>query len=201
MAAIKKKPTLTAYLDGRSSFVNSSPANVFGLFVGYNYGRRVDVGLAYYTTAFSKQYDITINKGTSFELKGTRSTTFGYLAAKVEYTFYKTKHWEFAVPLSLGIGKGFIEDFFVSPSKVTKTTLTIVPLETGISGIYLFYDWIGVSAGLSYRLNFTNWQYFNEFTAMNYTGGISIRFGTLWKHIKRGPKHWYKGCRNSCCLF
>ena len=198
LSAMKQKPNLTAYLDGRSTLVNGFKANVFGAFVGYSYARRVDLGLAYYKTAFSTPYDAVINKGTPIERTETRVVNFDYLAAKIEYTFYKTKHWEFAVPLSIGLGNGHI----LKMSNDTLTTnLIIAPIETGITGIYLFYDWIGISAGLTYRLNLTRWDYFNEFTAMNYTGGISIRFGSLWRHVKKGPKHWYRGCSNSCCLF
>lgn len=198
LSAMKQRPSLTAYLDGRSTLVNGFKANVFGAFVGYSYARRVDLGLAYYKTAFSTPYDAVINKGTRTERTEARVVNFDYLAAKIEYAFYKTKHWEFAVPLSIGLGNGHI----LKMSNDTLTTnLIIAPIETGITGIYLFYDWIGISAGLTYRLNLTRWDYFNEFTGMNYTGGISIRFGTLWKHVKKGPMLWYRGCRNSCCLF
>ncbi len=199
LAAMKQKPNLTAYLDGRRSFVNSKAVNVLGAFIGYSYGRRVDVGLGYYQTAFATKYELKINKGTPLEMTGTRLINFNYLAGKVDYTFYKTKHWEFSVPLSLGVGEGLIIDSL--PNKNSNTRITIIPLETGISGIYLFYDWFGFSSGLSYRLNLTHWQYFNDFSAMNYTFGFSIRFGTLWRHVKKGPKHWYNGCRSSCCLF
>jgi len=202
LCAVKKKPSLTGYLDGRRSFVNSFPANVFGIFGGVNYGKRLDVGLAYYTTAFSTPYDVTINKGTAFEYKALRKITFEYLAIKADYTFYKTKHWEFSVPISIGRGNGHIYNYHTDTNKLYNyTDLKVMPLEMGVTGIYLFYDWIGLSSGLSYRLNLTNWQYFNEFTALSYTAGVSVRFGTLWRHVKKGPTHWYKGFRGACCLF
>lgn len=201
LAAFKKKPSLTGYLDGRRSFTNSAKANVFGIFGGVNYGNRVDIGLGYYFIDRWANYPTILNRGTPYEIKANRTVKFNYWAIKTEYTFYKTKHLEFAIPFVIGVGKGIIQNFYRDTLKlINEINLPLIPIESGISGVYLFRDWIGVSAGLSYRLNLTHWAYFNEFSSINYTFGISIRFGRIWRHIKNGPKDWINGCK-SCINF
>ncbi len=183
----KEKPSISTYLDGKYSFIESFPSKMFGLFMGLNWGGRVDLGFCFYNSYDEPLPPIYLKKGTPLADTFYRNIYFNYTSLRAEYTFYKTRNWEFNVPVSIGVGKGNIDDFdkvgeHYSPRQSQKAT--IVPLEVGANGIYLIWKWLGMSAGLSYRANLSNFKHYEEFSAMNYTFGVSVRFGTLYKMAK-----------------
>ncbi len=155
--------------------------------MGLNWGGRVDLGFCFYNSYNEPRFPVYLKKGTPLADTFYRQIYFNYISLRAEYTYYKTRHWEFSVPVSIGLGKGNIDDFdkvgtLYSPRPSRKAA--IVPLEVGVSGVYLIWKWLGLSAGLSYRANLSNFKHYEEFSAMNYTFGVSVRFGTLYKMAK-----------------
>lgn len=182
-----EKPSLSVYFDGKNSFITSLPSKMFGLFAGVNYAGRLDIGLCIYNSYNEPLLPVYRFKGTPKADTTYRKLFLTYASARAEYIYYKTRHWEFSVPVSVGIGSGVIYDYDRQDStyiQLKRTPNTLVPVEIGINGIYLIWRWLGISGGLSYRINLTHFEHFDELSTMNYTFGLSVRFGTLYKMAK-----------------
>lgn len=182
--ALKSKPSLVGYFDGRSSFVQGRPVSVFGGFVGLNYANKLDIGLSLYSSKNPVVFTDYRFKGSPKQTFIYRTIDFSFIGPRVEYLIHKTKHWEITVPINLGFGTGRITETDTVTNYFKQLSASIIPLEAGVSATYLFNRWFGFNAGMGYRLSLVNNKYFSHFTNIYYSYGFSIRYYTLYKIIR-----------------
>ncbi|MBI3233547.1 MAG: hypothetical protein HYZ42_05825 [Bacteroidetes bacterium] len=202
----KKKPKFTAYLDGRNSFSDAARNNIFGAFIGASYAGRIDIGLAYYQTAFSPKVPNYINEGTPVQDTNINITSYQYFALKTSYMFHKSKKWELSIPFSIGIGSAAYNSYdtfrivnrqyevYTAPNRSFRSN--IFPIETGFDATYLITPWFVVSAGTGYRANLGNSGFNRNLNGVYYRAGFGIRFGYIYGKVKK-----YLKIKKCCCLF
>lgn len=169
------KPTFALELDGRQSFFREIPVTIDGIRIGANYGNRVKFFIGAYWNRNKVARNFTINRYTLQERKIRQEVRMFYLSATAEYVFYTTKHWELAVPVQLGYGRGIRTRFdAVTNNEIEKINTGFVPFEFGFKAMYKITDWLNVSAGLGYRYALFSNIVSDEFSAVHYTYGIGL---------------------------
>lgn len=184
--ALKEKPGFTGYFDSRTSFTQNYPVSIFGAFGGLSYGRTVDLGLAYYNTMNEKSIRVIRNPGLPWQDTINRTVGLGYVCVRAEFTFYRTRWWEFYLPIHAGIGSGSIHERWTKngANYHYQSQSVIMPVECGVSGIFLLTRWFGIAGGVGYRLNLTAFRHFNSYSNIYYSLGFSLRTGTIYRMMK-----------------
>ncbi len=203
---LKEKPKFTGYLDGRNSFAEATRNNIFGAFIGASFANRIDLGLAYYQTVNEPPVLNLRNEGTPSQDSFVSFTKYNYFALRFSYMFHKSKKWEISVPYAFGIGTGNINNYYIKSMNkgafvldslpYQSYSMKLAPFELGIDATYLITPWFVFSAGMGYRLNMRHFEYNRNFSAVYYRYGFGIRFGYIYKKIK---KTWVG--RKCCCFF
>jgi hypothetical protein len=166
-------------LDGRNSFIAGSPARVMGFRVGMDCGT-----VRLYTGLYSLGKPVP---GQGYTLPGDTLTSrlnFSYWGQTVDWRIYEDDRWELAFPVQAGIGIAYRERFRNGVSEQRKRPL-FIPVEMQFTAIYKLTRYIGLSAGLGFRISTLKGSSFN---GPVYTYGISFFGGTLYRDLKK--KGW-----------
>lgn len=166
-------------LDGRNSFIAGVPARVMGFRVG------MDCGIVrLYTGLYSLGKPVP---GQGYTLPGDTVTSrlnFSYWGQTVDWRLYEDDRWELALPVQAGIGIAYRERFRNGISEQRKRPF-FIPVEMQFTAIYKLTRYIGLSAGLGFRVSTLKGSSFN---GPVYTYGISFFGGTLYRDLKK--KGW-----------
>ncbi len=166
-------------LDGRNSFIAGTPARVLGFRVGMDCGT-----VRLYTGIYSLGKSVP---GQGYTLPGdtvTSKLNFSYWGQTVDWRLYEDDRWELALPVQAGIGIAYRERFRNGVSEQRKRPF-FIPLEMQFTAIYKLTRYIGLSAGLGFRISTLKGSSFN---GPVYTYGISFFGGTLYRDMKK--KGW-----------
>jgi hypothetical protein len=166
-------------LDGRNSFIAGSPARVMGFRVGMDCGT-----VRLYTGLYSLGKPVP---GQGYTLPGdtvSSKLNFSYWGQTVDWRIYEDDRWELAFPVQAGIGIAYRERFRNGVSEQRKRPL-FIPVEMQFTAIYKLTRYIGLSAGLGFRISTLKGSSFN---GPVYTYGISFFGGTLYRDLKK--KGW-----------
>jgi hypothetical protein len=189
---LKQKPKFTGYFDGRGSLADGRPNKIFGIVGALSYGGRLDLGLGFYQTYNEPRYLVFKNKGLPFQDTISRQISFAYTSFRAEYYFYVSKKWELSVPLYIGYGRGVLTEYKADRQTFLRDyTVNIVPFEAGFNMVYLIKDWVGLGAGVGYRLNLAHWRrftYSKNFSDLYFSYGVVIKYGTLYRKFRNKLK-------------
>jgi len=166
-------------LDGRNSFIAGTPARVLGFRVGMDCGT-----VRLYTGLYSLGKPVP---GQGYTLPGdtvSSQLNFSYWGQTVDWRLYKDERWELALPVQTGIGVAYRERFRNGISEQRKRPF-FMPFEMQFTAIYKLTRYIGLSAGLGFRVSTLRGSSFNGAV---YTYGISLFGGTLYRDLKK--KGW-----------
>lgn len=113
-----------------------------------------------------------------------------YMAYYIEYTFYKSKKWEFTIPVQAGIGASYYRTINYSTGIESRDKLhLIIVYEPTMSGTYNIFDWLGVSANVGYRLLLKGSREISQnFNSPIYVFGTRVYYGVLWDKAKKAGK-------------
>jgi hypothetical protein len=169
-------PSFTMSLDGRSSFIGASPASVLGGRLGWDYGR-VGVYAGLYTLrrrVLSLQYS---RPGDTLY----RRLGMTYMSATFEYLLYKDARWELKIPAQLGMGVA--SKSYIRNGKVGETaTALMFPLEAQMTALYRLTRYLGLSAGLGFRMANGAGPSYN---GSIYSVGATVFTGTLYRDLRK----------------
>lgn len=169
--SFKNKPHILLGLDRRNSYVVGMPVNVFGVRVGYDYGKIALLG-AFYSASTTKE--------------GTQNTyDYLILGAICEYHWYKTYRFHLYQTIQSGIGSVDIVEKDLITNDIQYKSNMIIPLETGITGNIRFLKYFGLNAGIGVRTSLTPNTYY---TAPYYSYGIMVFTKDLLKDIRNYNK-------------
>ncbi|MBU6324478.1 MAG: hypothetical protein KJS92_03235 [Bacteroidetes bacterium] len=170
------KPSFTMSLDGRSSFIGASAASVLGGRLGWDYGR-VGVYAGLYTLQrriFSLQYS---RPGDTLY----RRLGMTYASATFEYLFYKDTRWELKIPAQLGMGLASKTNIRNGvPGETVRVFM--FPLEAQMTALYRLTRYLGISAGLGFRMANGAGPSYN---GSIYSIGATVFTGTLYKDWRK----------------
>ena len=161
--ALNNKPTFSAGLDGKYSYVSGIPVNILGVRLGADY-KKIGIYGGLYSTYIQ---DNATNNGYAFF----------YLAAQGEYRWYRTYRWQLVQTVQIGVGTADLT-IRKSNGEDELSTRMIIPIETGVLGTYRIWKFIGVSGGVGARISATPNTYFSS---SFYTLGFVLFFDELEK--------------------
>jgi len=165
--SLKNKPNIILGMDKRNSYVVGMPVNIFGIRLGYDYGKIALLG-AFYSASTKKE--------------GT-DNTYDYLilGGICEYHWYKTYRFRLYQTIQTGIGTVDIKERDILTKEMQLKSNMIIPIETGVTGNIRFLKYFGITAGIGIRTSLTPNTYY---TAPYYSYGIMVFAKDLLKDIR-----------------
>lgn len=159
-------------LDNRNSFVSNRNSWFFGVKVGLEYNNVFRVGVGFHGL-LNKNYSYYIN-----EFKQSKEQLyFNYFSLFSEYIFKNQRKYEFSLPINLGLGYSWIGKY-----KEKQKGQLVLLYEAQLNGMYFPVSFIGVGAGLGYRIMLINNHSIDEnFTAPIYSFKIKLILENLLK--------------------
>ncbi len=144
--ATKKKPKMFVHLDNKNSFIGNRKGWFLGIKGGLEYNNLIRFGLG-----FSFLYNQS-HSSLFMDLKKTsQNIYFQYISLFSEYIFHNSERYDLSIPISLNFGNSYLKD----NGNVKKYGI-IVFYETQLNAMYYFFKYIGLGAGVGYRLALIN---------------------------------------------
>lgn len=146
-------------LDSYFSFIGQKSADVWGFRAGITWSEKWRFG-AGYNKISSDIIEKKVLKGEELQfapndtVKARLLLTFYPLMA--EYIFYRKDPWQFSAPLLLGYGTSYFEYFGRNNDTRKILRKGVLASQVGIHAQYRILRWVGVSAGLGYRVMLVN---------------------------------------------
>ena len=186
-SALNHKPRFLFAFDGRNTFVAGQNARLFGLRPALEFNERLRIGIGLY--GLNSQIDrVLIVPG---ETAATQVDTlpvklqFAYLTLFAEYAFYRSRYWEFGVPVALGLGNSsfvFQPADGMNPRIFHEGALALV--ESAAYGQYRVLPWLGIQMSAGYRkIIKNNRRVPGNFSGPIYTIAIKLFIGKLYRSI------------------
>lgn len=139
-ASLSLKPTFLIKLDARNAFITSQYAKFRSIKIGLNHGDVFKYGIGY---SWMKNDHFTIQNFDSLNLR------VHYLLGFLDYTFYSTKHWQFSIPIQLGVGMMRYKEI-EGKNAIERTSFMVY--EPAMAFDYLFLRYFSIGLGFGYRL-------------------------------------------------
>lgn len=200
--AFAGKKSLDLGFDSRNSFVDHNRVSIQSIKVGVEFGKKIALGLGYAwlsnsTPVIDKHtfYDGDLHKDTCV----SRQLSFNYFRFYVNYIYYKSRRWEFSIPLQAGIGKiGFTYDYKGKKRMSDEGFCFLYEPEVNVQ--FKVLRWLGVEGDLGYRFLFKDNKFIkNTFNSPIISFGVFIVWDEIalmafpknkWVQNKYGPSEW-----------
>lgn len=190
---LKKEPSLYVSLDGRNSFVRSTPAIIDGVRFGLSYGGKIRLLAGIYDLRFPIYRTYLYKEGTPQQETRVQRSDFFYLSFTCDYVLYNTKRWKLALPVQTGFGWGSRKE--TGPGNILRLEkdLKFVPFEVSLSATYRILPWFSAGAGLGYRYALFSNTISSDFSAPIYTYGLGVDVEWIWDNwLKSRVNHLRK---------
>jgi len=171
--SLQTKPNFFLKQANKNSFISNRRGLFLSVQLGLDYNNIFRIGIAY-NTLYGRKYQKYIGN----ILESTETLNFDYLSTFAEYIFNKNKKYEFSLPIQIGFGYSWLGNFIRSKERHFQLLY-----ETQLNGMYYVFSFLGIGAGIGYRIMLINNPYINEkFTAPIYNIKIKIVFSkiALW---------------------
>lgn len=180
------KPKFSARFDSRNSFVATQNARIFGIKIGWEYNDAIKLGIGYnrLDSKISKpKYSLNDETMNFDTLESTLK--FEYLSPFFEYVFFKTKRWEHAIPVQIGIGNSRYEYIDKAGIVHYENYRPVVLYEPAMTTQFKIFPWIGLGAGVGYRLILVGNRQINEnLNSPTYVFRVKVFLGDLYRGVK-----------------
>lgn len=198
--AFTGKKSFDFRFEGRWSFVNHDLTTVQSLKMGVNFGRKISLGGGYSWLKTDVKDNFVLHDD---ELKRdtviSKTLKLHYVCYYADYIFYKSRRWQYSVPMQFGMGTTSFE-YQYNTVKYKENKHFIALYEPGINVKYKIFRWMGVGANVGYRIVLKNNNFLSKkFNSPIYSAGILIYWNELAltafpknKKIqdKLGPSDW-----------
>lgn len=177
---VKPKPLLK--LSATNSFITNNIAKFRAIQLGLNFDNVTKVGIGYNWLASNINRPLVINGenivGNQGELR------MRYVAPFIEYTFLEREKYLMTIPVQIGIGSGNFKYKLEDGSKLMTEKVAIGFYEPGMTFEYKLWKYLGVGAGIGYRLMFIgNKNFEDQFTSPTYSIKVKLYFGRFVKDV------------------
>ena len=170
--SLKHKPSLYGNYGTRNSFISNYKSDVKTIKLGVTFNKQFTLAIGY--NWLDTKFESKINKiDTELRLR--------YISPFMEYSFLEKNDIEVTIPVYLGFGTSFYE----SKTKQKLNQQFIVLYEPSMTVTYRLLRYIGLSAGVGYRLLLVGNKKINQnLNAPTYSLGVNLFFGTIYRDIK-----------------
>jgi hypothetical protein len=177
--SLKQKPKPIVKLDSKNAFITNLSVRTISVKAGIEFNKTIQFGVGYnwLNTSIKREFILQSDTILSY-LK------YQYFSPFINYTFYKSKKWVFAIPVQFGIGKTFYE-YSTLDSKSNKLyNSVILTYEPAITAEYKPVKYVGVGLGIGYRFAFYNELKKHEsFTTPLWIFIGKIYFGEIYREV------------------
>lgn len=175
-------------LDTYQSFIGNKSADVFGFRGGVEWNHLWRFGAGYnkisadiieYKTLPSSEIPFAKNDTVKAQLYLT------YYPVMAEYIFFRQDPWQMSIPFQIGYGKSYFQYFDINDKGRKIFSRGVMVSQTGLNAQYKIIRWVGVTAGVGYRIMLKNNPEIE--TQMNspvFAVGIKIFLGEVVKSIR-----------------
>ena len=182
LQSLKAKPEPFLSLNTRNAFYITQPIKIHGLIGGADFNNRVKL----YAGVFASKNTQVKQELPIISLDDTIYSSFKSFNVSVgmEYQFFKENRISFSAPVQVGIGKmryQYVETIVSSTFK--EASYTFVPIEAGGNMYFDIFPWIGLKAGLGYRLQLGKVEPL-KLSSPYYSAGVWIALGDLFQMVK-----------------
>ena len=181
--SLHHKPRPLVGFGGRNSFIQNSRADIWGFKAGISFNKRVKMGAGYnyMSTDLTQAIHLLDQAGSSQQV--LMHMKLHYVSAYFEYVYFKNKHWEFSIPLQLGIGNSKYEYSFQGLN-YERDNEPIVLYEPMVETEYYIFPWLGLEADVGLRLMLKNNRAIGKnFNSPMYAFGAFIAWDELYKAL------------------
>jgi hypothetical protein len=181
--ALHDKPKPLVGFGGRNAFVQNSRADIWGINAGVSFHKRVRIGLGYNFMSSDLTQPIRLSDQAGTSQSVLMHMKLRYVSAYFEYVYFKNKHWEFSIPLQLGVGNSkYIYSF--QGINYEKDNQPIALYEPMVQTDYYIFSWLGVEADVGLRLMIKNNNAIGKnFNSPMYAFGMFIAWDQLYKTL------------------
>ena len=179
---IKQKVKFDANIDTRNSFIANQRAQMTGYKIGVQFGEtfKVGGGFNYISDLYFDKKRTIVYDNLTVDLAQLK---LRYWAYYVEYQFYNTKHWEFSIPVQIGIGRAYYQ--YYTSKRITPKTVAFI-YEPSMNGTYKIFDWLGVGMNVGYRIMLKDKHKVSQnFNSPIYVLTSGVYFGVLYRKFKK----------------
>lgn len=177
----QQKPKFSLRFDTRNSFISNKAAKIRGIKFGLDYGKDVTVGMSFnwLDKKFSTTKEVKVGADTL-----EANLDFGYLGFYFEYTFFRTEHWEISIPVQLGFGSTYFAYKDGNDKQKRLSQKPIIVYEPSMTADYRFWRYLGVGAGVGYRLMLVNNKDIEgNFNSPIYVLKLKVYLGDIYKDV------------------
>jgi len=183
----KWKPVIG--FDATRSYYSGAPVKINGLRFGVGYLGVHRFGFGFYGLKKDVVFnDLPVDYPTA---KPGALVKFrvNYAALFYERVFFKSKHWEIAIPAYLGAGhvEGFVQDSLGFYRKYMANSFS--SLSTGAAVKFFIWPWLAPRVGIGYRFMFNTEKSIRQaFNTPYFSFGVAIVLGELYKVVRKKEK-------------
>jgi hypothetical protein len=184
--SLNHKPRFVFSFDGRNTFIAGQNARLFGLRPALDFNEKLRIGLGLY--GLNSQIDrVLIAQSANVDLQNDTlpvKLQFAYLALFAEYAFYRSRHWEFGIPLALGLGSSSYVFQPAGSKPLVFHERSIMLAEGAIYSQYRVLPWLGIQVSAGYRqILKRNRSVPGNFSGPIYTIAIKVFLGKLYRSV------------------
>lgn len=182
VASFKHSPRIDIRQDSRNSFLIKNFVSISGIKVGLNFNRRVKFGIGYDWVAPSIfKWHSPTQQALVLKMR--------YYSPYFEYQYYKSKHWEYSIPLQLGTGLFFYKNYLKDGTPYKTQKYYFLTYEPHLIVTYKFLKYFGLGFGLGYRLVLIGPGLGKEMNSPMYVIKTKIYFEDIYRDLKL-PVFW-----------
>jgi len=189
-----EKKSLNPFLvfDSYFSFIGNKSADVWGFRAGVKYNDKWRFGAGFNLLSSDivekkilPQEEIAYAKNDTVKAQ----LFFRYFPLMAEYIAYDRGSWQISTPLQIGYGQSYFQYFDKNDNSRRIFKRGVIASQVGVNAQYKVLKWVGISAGIGYRLMLINNKEIE--TKMNspvFVIGIKIYLGEIVKSIRSSNK-------------
>ncbi|HBX50160.1 MAG: hypothetical protein A2275_11700 [Bacteroidetes bacterium RIFOXYA12_FULL_35_11] len=178
---VSHKPRVAFRFDSKTTFISNSGVSIWGLNLGLDFNKKLKSGIGFYFLRSRLHKNQLISREFLSDTTVNSRLFVYYGGIFAEYVFFQNKKWEMSFPLQVGFGNSWYR-YDVSGRLYDRDKHFIALYEANISAQYKILWWLGVGAGIGYRLMIVNNKAIEEnFNAPIYTIKTKFFFGDIYR--------------------
>ena len=183
-ASFRKIPMPFFSFESNNSFVGKTPAWVTGYKVGVTFNSRISFGYGWYKLVSDIVENKKVQSESGHDTIVPAQLEMKYKGISMSYVYLKNNKWVLSASLQPGWGKSYFEYFESRGNAARAFEHNVVMLEFGSGAQYKIVRWVGVGAGIGYRVMLKNNPSFDyNFNTLNYYLGIRIYIDEIYKTV------------------
>jgi hypothetical protein len=175
-------PTFIFGFHNRNTFIQSNRTKLYGIVAGLDFNKKLKLTLGVYS--FGKANEtLLINNGNFTQDSIYRFINTSNVSLGIEYDYYHHNRLSLSVPLQIGLGN--VAYRYTGSDKNTKIRIDnylTIPIEIGTNAYYELLPWVGIKAGIGYRLT-VGPKESRRLASPYYNLGLSILLGEIYRDL------------------